>query len=63
MKVGHLAKAIAHAKAIAFAKGSVWVKKLKIPKTWENTFYRNIRVFLRKKPLGKTANIREMAKF
>ena len=27
LKIGHLAKAIAHAKAIAFAKWSVWVKK------------------------------------
>ena len=26
LKVGHLAKAIAHAKAIAFAKWSVWAK-------------------------------------
>jgi len=26
LKIGHLAKAIAHAKAIAFAKWSVWVK-------------------------------------
>jgi len=26
LKIGHLAKAIAHAKAIAFAKLSVWVK-------------------------------------
>ena len=26
-KMGHLAKGIAHAKAIAFAKWSVWVKK------------------------------------
>ena len=26
LKTGHLAKAIAHAKAIAFAKWSVWVK-------------------------------------
>ena len=25
-KIGHLAKVIAHAKAIAFAKWSVWVK-------------------------------------
>ena len=25
-KIGHLAKAIAHAKSIAFAKWSVWVK-------------------------------------
>ena len=26
LKIGHLAKAIAHAKSIAFAKWSVWVK-------------------------------------
>ena len=26
LKMGHFAKAIAHAKAIAFAKWSVWVK-------------------------------------
>ena len=26
LKIGHLAKAIAHAKAIAFAKWTVWVK-------------------------------------
>ena len=26
LKIGHLAKAIAHAKSIAFAKKSVWVK-------------------------------------
>ena len=26
LKIGHLAKAIAHAKAIAFPKWSVWVK-------------------------------------
>ena len=26
LKIGHLAKAIAHAKAIVFAKVSVWVK-------------------------------------
>ena len=26
LKIGHLAKAIAHAKAIAFAKWSVWIK-------------------------------------
>ena len=25
-KIGHLAKAIAHAKALGFAKSSVWVK-------------------------------------
>ena len=32
LKIGHLAKAIAHAKAIDFAKWSVWVKNLKYQK-------------------------------
>ena len=32
LKIGHLAKAIAHAKAIAFAKWSVSVKNLKCQK-------------------------------
>ena len=27
LKIGHLAKAIAHAMTVAFAKWSVWVKK------------------------------------
>ena len=31
-KIGHLAKAIAHAKAIAFAKWSFWVKNYKCQK-------------------------------
>ena len=44
-KSGHLAK------AIAFAKLSVWVKNKKMPKTCEKSFYRNNRVFLCKKPL------------
>ena len=125
LKIAYLAKAIAHAKAIAFAKWSVWVKnlkcqkhaknnstrtlelfcakngskkhqifekwddfenrpfckgynpfkgyslskmvslgqKLKMPKTCEKRFYKNIRVVLCKKRLKKTPNIREMRRF
>ena len=49
MKIGHLGKVIAHAKAIVFAKWSVWVKKLKMPKTCKKTFYNNIKAILCKK--------------
>ena len=38
MKIGHLAKVIAHAKAIAFAKWSVLGQKLKMTKTCEKPF-------------------------
>ena len=122
LKIGYLAKAIAHAKVIAFAKWSVGVKnwkcekhdrndpkrilklfcaknrskkhqilekwdkfenrpfckgyspckgyslckmitlgqKLKMPKTCEKPFYKNIKVVLCKKRFEKTPNIREM---
>ena len=63
MKVGHLAKAIDHAKAITLAKWSVWVKKLKMPKTCEKAFYSNIRVVVCKKALEKTPNIGEVRQF
>ena len=53
MKIGHLAKSIAHAKAIAFAKWSVFGQKLKMPKTCEKPFYKNIKVFLCKKTARK----------
>ena len=53
MTIGHLAKAIAHAKPIAFTKWSVWVKNLKIRKTCEKSFYKNITVFLCKKTARK----------
>ena len=36
LKIGHLTKAIAHAKAIAFAKWSVWVKNYKCQKHVKN---------------------------
>ena len=38
-------------------------QKLKMPKTCEKRFYKNIRVVLCKKPLEKTPNIREMRWF
>ena len=63
MKIGHLAKAIALAKSIAFAKWSVWVKKLKMPKTCKKPFEKIIKVVLCKKPLVKMGNIREIRKF
>ena len=61
LKIGHRAKAKAHAKAMAFAKWSVWIKKLKMPKTCEKQFYKNIRVVLCKKPFEKAPKIREMS--
>ena len=56
MKIGQLAKAIAHKKPIiiAFAKWSLWAElvvtnsalgqKLKMPKTCEKPFYKKIRI-------------------
>ena len=58
-KVGHLAKPIAHGKAIAFAKWSVWVQKLKMSKTCEKPFNMNNRFVLCKKPLEKKKQIFE----
>ena len=36
LKIGHLAKAVAHAKAKAFAKLVIFGQKLKMPKNEEN---------------------------
>ena len=56
--------AIAHEKAKAFAKWSVWVEKLKWPKkTGAKRLYKKTRVVLFKKPLEKKSNIREMRRF
>ena len=63
LEIGYLAKAIAHAKAIAFAKWSVYVKNLKSQKHAKKRFYKSIRVVLWKKPFEKTPNIREMRRF
>ena len=38
-------------------------QKLKFQKTCQNSFYKSFRVVLRKKPLQKTLNIREMRAF
>ena len=59
-KNGHNAKAIAHAKysvlvkknRLKHAKNSLG-QKLKMPKTWEKPFYKNIRLVLWKKPVEK----------
>ena len=42
----HLAKAIEHVRAIDFAKMVKLGQKLKMPKTCEKPFYKNIRVVL-----------------
>ena len=38
-------------------------QKIKMPKTCEEPFYKNIRVILYKKPREKTPNIREITIF
>ena len=64
LKIGHLAKAIAHAKDIAFICKTVTLgPKLKMPKICEKPFCKNITVVHCKKPLEKTPNIREMRHF
>ena len=61
LKIGHLAKAIAHAsKGYSLCKMVSLGQKLKMPKTCEKPFYKNIKVVLCKKPLEKTPNIRAM---
>ena len=45
LKIGHLAKGIAHAKAIAFAKWSVWVKNYKCQKDEKNDCTRALELF------------------
>ena len=62
--IGHLAKAIAEAKATALVCKMVSLgQKLKLSETCKQAFYKNIRVVLRKKPLEKKPNIREMRQF
>ena len=63
LKIGHLAKAIVHAKAIAFEKMVSLGQKLKWPKRCAKRLYKKTRVVLCKKPLEKTPNIREMRRF
>ena len=49
--------------AIAFAKSSLWIKEIKIPKPYQKRTYKHILLFLCKKSLEKTPNIREMRPF
>ena len=63
LKIGHLAKAIAHSNAIAFTKMVSMGQKLKMPKIGKKQFYKNIRVDLCKKPFEKAPNIRERRQF
>ena len=53
LKIGRLAKALAHAKAIAFAKLVILGQKLKMHKTSEKRFHNNIIVGLCKNPPQK----------
>mgnify|MGYP007094275826 CR=1 FL=1 len=48
LSIGHLANAIAHAKAIAFAKWSVWVKNYKYQKHVKNHSTRILELFCAK---------------
>ena len=48
LKIGHLAKAIAHSKAIACAKWSVWVKNLKCQKHAKNHSATTVELFCEK---------------
>ena len=63
LKIGDLAKAIAHAKAIAFAKWSVWVKNYKCQKHAKHRSNRTLELFCANNRSKKTANIREMIGF
>ena len=53
VKLGHFARAIAHAKAIAFAKWSVWVKNLKCQKYPKNDSTTTLELFCAKNSTKK----------
>ena len=59
-KISYVARGIAHAKAIAFAKWLLVVKSSKCQKHAGKPFYKNIGVVLCEKLLEKTRNIREI---
>ena len=63
LKISHLAKAIAHGKAIAFAKWSVWVKTLKCQKHSKNHFTRTLEVFCAKNRSEKNKKIEKWENF
>ena len=53
LKIGHLAKAIAHAKAIAFANWSVWIKNYKCQNYAKNLSTSTSNLFCAKKSAEK----------
>ena len=57
LKIGH------HAKARAHAKSSLWVKKVKFQNECQNPFYKSFTIVPSKKLLQKTLNIRELRPF
>ena len=63
LKIGHLAKAIAHAKAIALAKCSVLGQKLKMPKTCEKRFFTKRYRCSLQETAQKIPNTREIRQF
>ena len=62
LKIGHLQKAIAHAKAIALAKWSAWVKNEKCQKHAVNHSKRKLELFCAKNRSKKIQNIGELGK-
>jgi len=62
LKIGYLARAIAHVKAIVCKMVSLG-QNLKMPKRCRKPFYNITRLFLCKKPLEKTPIIGEMKQF
>ena len=59
LKISHLANAIAHAKAIAFAKWSVWVKNWKCQKHAKTQSTRTVQLFCAEKDARKKHQIFE----
>lgn len=58
LKIGHPEKAITHARSLC--KMVSLDQDVKVPKTWENPFYKSIRVVQCKKQVQKSLNIREI---
>ena len=63
LKIGLLAKGYSPCKGYSPGKMLSLDQKLKMPKTREKPFYKNVRVVLCKIPLEKTPNIRKMRHF
>ena len=63
LKIGYLAKAIAHAKARGFPKRSVWVKDKKCRKHAKNHSATALELFSGENGLKKNRNIRKMRRF